>query len=367
MNRFAAALVALASFGCRSAPPGAPAPVAAVSTSTLRVHCIDVGQGAATLFEFADGAVLVDTGGEENAAVHSDAMLGAYLDDFFVHRPDLHGELAALVLTHPHIDHTRGVTWVLAHHPPRNIVTDGLTVGSGSEQQNELKRWAGEHHVPIREMRLDDIPARGLTDGVIDPVHGSGVDPVITALWGQVSTDPGWGTAFNKPRFTNCNNHSLVLRVDFGKASVLVTGDLEDAAIPGLIKRYEGTGLLDVDVYVVGHHGSINGTTPEFVAAMSPEHALINVGKPDHQAEFCALKFGHPRAEVIAMLEAGVHGMRRPVEAQVGKGAGQFESRTVTHAIYATGWDGNVVLEAKGDGSISVPSVERALAGVGMQ
>jgi competence protein ComEC len=354
MNRHALALVALASFGCRAAPPCAPAPVAAVSTSTMRVHCIDVGQGAATLFEFADGAVLVDTGGEENATVHSDAMLGAYLDEFFAHRPDLHGELAALILTHPHLDHTRGVPWVLAHHPPRNIVTDGLTVGSGSEQQNELKRWAGEHNVPIREVRLDDIPARGLTDNVIDPVHRSGVDPVITALWGQVSTDPGWGSAYNKPRFTNGNNHCVVLRVDFGKASVLVTGDLEDAAIPGLIKRYEGTGLLDVDVYVVGHHGSINGTTPELVAAMSPEYAVINVGKPDHQAEFCALKFGHPRAEVVTMLEAGVHGRRRPVEVQVGRGAGQFERRTVTHAIYATGWDGDVVLVATPLGEIHV-------------
>jgi competence protein ComEC len=54
----------------------------------MRVHFIDVGQGAATLFEFADGAVLVDTGGEENASVHSDAMLDPYLDVFFERRPE---------------------------------------------------------------------------------------------------------------------------------------------------------------------------------------------------------------------------------------------------------------------------------------
>jgi len=54
---------------------------------------------------------------------------------------------------------------------------------------------------------------------------------VITALWGQVATDPGWGEAYNKPRFTSQNNHCVVLRVDFGEASVLVTGDLEEPAI----------------------------------------------------------------------------------------------------------------------------------------
>src|SRR5258706_15028072 len=71
-------------------PPTARPPTAAAAPhSTMLVHFIDVGQGAATLFEFADGAVLVDTGGEENSFVHSDAMLQAYLDAFFARRTDL--------------------------------------------------------------------------------------------------------------------------------------------------------------------------------------------------------------------------------------------------------------------------------------
>src|SRR5690349_11953169 len=77
-------LLALALTACaapnREAAPPAPA-------STMRIHCINVGQGAATLFEFADGAVLVDTGGEDNEYVHSDEKLAAYLDEFFAGRP----------------------------------------------------------------------------------------------------------------------------------------------------------------------------------------------------------------------------------------------------------------------------------------
>jgi beta-lactamase superfamily II metal-dependent hydrolase len=36
------------------------------SAATMTAHVIDVGQGAATLLEFACGAVLVDLGGEQN-------------------------------------------------------------------------------------------------------------------------------------------------------------------------------------------------------------------------------------------------------------------------------------------------------------
>jgi hypothetical protein len=56
------------------------------------------------------------------------------------------------------------------------------------------------------------------------------------------------------------------------------------------------------------------------------------------------------------MLEAGVSQTREPIHVEVGKASQHFEDRTVTHAIYATGWDGNVVLEATGDGVIRVVS-----------
>jgi competence protein ComEC len=79
----------------------------------MRIHLIDVGQGVSTLIEFSCGAVLVDTGGEENAGYHSTDRLIAYLAGFFQHRPDLHDTLAELVITHPHIDHDRGAAAVL--------------------------------------------------------------------------------------------------------------------------------------------------------------------------------------------------------------------------------------------------------------
>jgi beta-lactamase superfamily II metal-dependent hydrolase len=78
----------------------------------MRVHFIDVGQGAPTLFELLCDAVLVGTGGEDNADCHSTDALAAYLNAFFADHTQLHHELAGLILTHPHMAHTRGAEWV---------------------------------------------------------------------------------------------------------------------------------------------------------------------------------------------------------------------------------------------------------------
>jgi beta-lactamase superfamily II metal-dependent hydrolase len=72
------------------------------AADTLRVHFIDVDQGAATLLEFPCGAILVDAGGRGAAA---NAHLIDYLDSFFARRPDLGGRLAAVFITHAHFDH----------------------------------------------------------------------------------------------------------------------------------------------------------------------------------------------------------------------------------------------------------------------
>jgi hypothetical protein len=52
----------------------------------MTFHFIDIGQGDATLLEFPCGAVLIDTGGEQNELFDSNKALLAYLDAFFARR-----------------------------------------------------------------------------------------------------------------------------------------------------------------------------------------------------------------------------------------------------------------------------------------
>jgi competence protein ComEC len=330
---------------------------------TMSIHLLDVGQGAATLLEFPCGAVLVDTGGELDESFDSRAALKEQLDAFFKRRTDLNRTLDGLIITHPHIDHLRGIPGLLQDVTVKNVVDNGDR-GDDDLVRAELAALRGyidTHMVGHRSVRTGEIVKRsGMTDEIIDPIACKDVDPTLRVLWGGVDEDPGWGTDnYGKPRFANQNNHSVVLRVDFGEASVLITGDLEDVAIRGLMTRYEGTRWLDVDIYQAGHHGSANGTTRELVDATSPALALIAMGDPIRQHSWTAWAYGHPRAVTVNLLNDSVTLGRPPMEVLVAKGVKRFTSRTVDRAIFGTGWDGAVAVDVTTDGEISVRRSQR--------
>src|SRR5688500_5231659 len=88
------------------APAWAPA---RAQEPAMVAHYIDVGQGLSVLLEFPCGAVLVDTGAQDME--HVDYLSG-YLREFFTRRADLKNTLNTLFISHPHVDHTRGISAV---------------------------------------------------------------------------------------------------------------------------------------------------------------------------------------------------------------------------------------------------------------
>lgn len=350
----------------------------------MRVHFIDVGQGDAALFEFpCKKTVLVDTGGERNAQFDGRQALLDYLDDFFDARPELNRTLSLLAISHPHRDHTQAVRAVLERYTVEGFVVNGKRRGSGwSFEEREVSGGpelpqgqlvlldeAAPDRVRVIEFpRVEDVRAR--TDRIIDPVdcrsgNGEGVDPQIQVLWGAIGEDPGWGVDefSGEKHHDDGNNHSVVIRVDYGDASFLLTGDLETAAIPDLLRRYgsQPGGLLDVDVYKVGHHGSANGTSEDLLEAMTPQVAILSMGPfsrrgPWHALfPFSAYQFGHPRKSVVEDLQRLVTLQRLvPITRRVATGQRTFEPMRITRCIAATGWGGTVVVTAHADGQVEV-------------
>jgi competence protein ComEC len=316
----------------------------------VHVHGIDVGQGAATLFEFSCGAVLIDTGGETNGLFDSKNALNAYLDEFFDRRQDLNRTLDLVVITHPHIDHARNARMVAETYTVKNVVTDGRTDSSGGRAQKWLQDWA-KTSAHFEAIDAAAIPAGGRTSPIVDPIQCPDEDPKIQVLWGDVKTQPaGWSSE----AFGNANNKSVVVRLDFGRSSFLVTGDLEEEGIESLLEKHHGTKALDVNVLQVGHHGSHNATTQPLLAAVTPELALLATGDPTRQQAWTAWKYGHPRKTAVDLLSTAVTRARPAVQAPVATGAKHFVRQRITKGIYATGWDGSVVLTARNDGTMSV-------------
>ena len=352
----------------RDAPPERKsAPEGTVAADSMTLHAIDVGQGTSILLEFPCAAVLVDTGGEQNEQFDSVPVLTEYLDRFFARRTDLRRTLSLLVISHPHIDHTRGLEAVLARYTVKNVVDNGdVRDDVGGKPQLALHAWLSKRkkrvgHLDVARSEID--PEEGIGGPVVDPIAGckaSAVDPVLRVLW---SGDTGREEIGQNP-----NNDSVVLRVEFGEASVLLPGDLELLAIARLVKKYERhPELLDADVFVVPHHGSRNSSTLDLVRRVSPEVAIITAGPYDRylqtEEEFTARVFGHPNQVSIDHLLAkgGVTGLRSsPIAAWIGvRGAwkekkSEFTRRTIDRAIYSTGWDGSVVVSANANGWLEV-------------
>jgi hypothetical protein len=270
-------------------------------------------------------------------------------------------------VSHPHIDHTRGIEAVLARYTVKNVIDNGdVREDLGGKPQLALHAWQNKHKKKVGHLdvaRGDIDGAVGLTSPVIDPVgacKASPVDPVIRALW---SANVGREEIGQNP-----NNDSVVLRVDFGEASFLLPGDLEILAIAQLVKKYaDNPAMLDADVYLVPHHGSRNSSTQDFVAQVSPEVAVISCGPYDRylqsEEEYTARVFGHPHEISVGHLthpKKGVTGRRDPVEVWVGKrGAwkekkSEFTQQRIDRAVYATGWDGDVVVSGNANGWIEV-------------
>lgn len=339
------------SFGVVLALIASPSIAQGVNDRIL-VHYIDVGQGAAALLEFPCGAVLIDAGGENAAA--ADGLVN-YLEAVFARRPDFNRRLAAVFVTHTHIDHNIGLRKVAESFSIGGYVHNGIVSGSGRTNANWMSRWVEARGIPARAIDQRDVDRGGpwgLTDGLIDPLRCPGIDPRIRVLSGRYDANPGWPAGEFR---SNGNLQSLVIRVDYGEASFLFTGDLEEHAIETLVHRLGPAGSLDVDVYAVGHHGSYNGTTQALLDAMTPYGAVISAGQPTVQRPFTAWAHGHPRRSLVALLDGAINWRRpEPRAVLVADAAKVFSSYNMTDTIYATSWDGTVFIQSAGDDRLFV-------------
>ena len=106
------------------------------------------------------------------------------------------------------------------------------------------------------------------------------------------------------------NNHSLALRLAYGKLDLMLMGDTqseeEEVLCRGLGAARFGQGLGDpgrITVLKTAHQGSKDSSSAPFLAAVRPRWALISVGRHN--------RYGHPNGEVLGRFrEAGARVMR---------------------------------------------------------
>ena len=243
-------LVSLTGCDLLSSPPSST-PAAVSDGSILAVHFIDVGQADSALLVCGDDAMLIDGGN-----VADSSLVVSYLEQQGIDQLDY------VVCTHAHEDHVGGLSG------PLNTCTASHVLSPVTEYDSK----AFKDFVKYTE-------AQGLEPEIPVPGDTFALGEAQVTILGPVA------------EYSETNNTSIVLRVDFGETSFLFTGDMETKAEKDLLDQGAN---LSATVLKVGHHGSDTSSSYSFLREVMPEYAVISVGENND--------YGHPNDDVLSRL-----------------------------------------------------------------
>lgn len=268
----------LCTMGCR------PTPVAPTETE-VEFSVFDVGQGLAQVLTASGQAVAVDVGDAEAGEkwTSSYRKLGS-------------PSLSAVVLSHDHLDHQGGFL-----HVCRSTGFEGITIVSDHHDTAALRERAGDAGSRLRFRCIAAGDEWDILPGVRAQCLWPPPPESLTLVLGEVSDE---------------NQLSICLRIQTGRTSAMLTGDIDSTVMEILSHRHKFS--LAGDILVVPHHGSRDALEPLFYGYVSPGSSVISCGlENDH---------GHPHKDVM-----------------------KFLTLQTTTALYQTTADGTVTFSSNGE------------------
>lgn len=314
--------------------------------SLLELYFIDVGQGDGILIVTPDRKhILIDGGYTREKQPHgksaADFIDWKFFEDYGTDTIELH----AMIASHCDADHYGGL-WDLLDPDKRQgqldtskiIVHNFYHAGVSWWKTDKISRFLGRQEngalhdllgsktsvtkslktsSPLRLQgewakfmkavlttganiqRLSHNPAKGIN---YLPGFEADKDVVIRVL-GPIETTIG-----GKPTLRdlggdsqNTNGNSVLLRVDYGKARVLLTGDLNAKSQQFILQSFDGQKQeLAADVAKACHHGS-DDCSIEFLQYVQAAATIISSGDDETHA--------HPRPGIVAA--SGITGFRK--------------------------------------------------------
>lgn len=224
----------------------------------LEVNFFDVGQGDAIFIETPwHHQILIDGGPD-----------GTVLEKLSKEMPFWDREIDLIILTHPEKDHLTGLIEVLKRYKVENILWTGII--RDTAEYKEWERLIGEEKAKIfiAEAGQKVIAQKSIFQ-ILYPFEN---------LAGE--------------EFKDSNNTSIIAKLVFGENSFLFTGDIYKSTEKEILQKEVD---IDSDILKIAHHGSKTSSAEEFIEKVSPQYAVILVGKDNY--------YGHPHQETLDTLE----------------------------------------------------------------
>ena len=220
---------------------------------SLHVVALDVGQGQSVVLHSDGKTALVDCG-SSNTFVSAGDAAADYLQSAGEQ------ELDYLVLSHYHADHINGVETLLSRMAVDTLVLPDTE--ETSDQEQEILQLAAKYRIHVLSVSETQRLSFGEAALTVYPPLGKG----------------------------STNEEGLTVLCTAGTFDVLLTGDMDSDTETLLIDSYD---LPDIEMLMVGHHGSRYATSTELLEAVTPEIAVISVGSNS---------YGHPTDAALYRL-----------------------------------------------------------------
>ncbi len=241
------------------------------TAATLKIHCLDVGQGDCTLIVSPTGGTFLFDAGENGKG---NQVVVPYLQSCSFQALDYIGA------SHYHSDHIGGIDEVVSQ------------LGIDSVRIAVLDRgWS--YTTPTYDDYAAAVAAKRttITDGqVID--LGGGVTIKCLAVNGNGVLSPPFDDTYDE------NDLCVALLVSYLDFDFFVAGDLPgvNSSLYHDIETSVAFEAGAVEVYQVDHHGSSSSSNAALVSALLPQVSIISVGDGN--------SYGHPHQPTIDRLVA---------------------------------------------------------------
>ena len=217
--------------------------VFSLENQKLEIIFFDIGQGDSILINAKNNQQILIDGGPNDFVVDK---LGKTL-------PFYDKKIELIILTHPDKDHISGLVEVVKRYKVDKILTTGIECST--EVCQILSEQIQKKKIPIK------IAQAGQTISIGDNIFLGILNPLENLSGENVK---------------NKNDTSIVAKLIVGENSVLLTGDITSKAEK---KLTENNFNLQSDFLKIAHHGSKYSTSENFLEMVSPEMAIISVGK----------------------------------------------------------------------------------------
>ncbi len=226
------------------------------SADNVYVTFIDVGQGDCTLIRSKSGKYMLVDAGTTKAGY----KICDYLEDMGVKT------IEYFLITHPHEDHIGSADTVLDTFKVNNVIMTDKEQPSSAYDGLVTSLWNSKN------------------------THGT---KIIKAETGNFYDFDGIEIEIlsDGSGYKDINDTSIVVRLNYGKTSAVLTGDAGTDVEKQILKDFKD---IEAQIYKCGHHGSSTSNSKKFVSAVGPEFAIVS----------CELdnSYGHPHEETLKTL-----------------------------------------------------------------